>query len=177
MCNVTAGVAAATNILSTITDTASTIISEREKAKKVNEANFQSAKNAISEQLQKSNLEGIKEQQSRKKLNNEKLSLKIDNMQKKADLKSYAKSSGNAYNSLFRQLGINHGRNMSSIDESISMQELNSKFNRQNYRNNAINKISSLQEYTPKNPWLLGVNTGLKIGSSMFNAYKSYKGG
>ncbi len=161
--------------ISIISDTVGTIMSEKEKAERVNEANYTSAQNAIDEQLNNSNQEGIKQQKEREKLSDKKLSLKIDGLKKESDLIASSNASGNAYDNVLRNQSIIDGNNMSGIDKDFAMIDLNSNVNRQSYKKQAQRKIGSLQEYTPKNTGLIIFDSALKIGSSMLNTYKGIK--
>lgn len=161
--------------LSIVSDTIGTIMGEKEKAERVNEANYITAQNAIEEQLDNSNKEGIKQQKEKANLSDKKLSLKIDNLKKESDLVASSNASGNAYDNVLRSQSIIDGNNMSSIDKDFAMIDLNSNLNRQNYKQQAQRKIGSLQEYTPKNTGLIIFDSALKIGSSMLNTYKGIK--
>lgn len=177
MCDLISATIASTALssLSAITGAVGESFSESEKAEAVNEANYQAAQNAINDQLNKSNLEGIKQQQESKNLADKKQALKIENMQKTADLKTSSKSSGGAYDSILRQQAIIDGNNMSVIDNQNKMLNLSSNINRHSYKSDAERKISGLKEYKPKSNGLIALESGLKIGSSILSGAKALK--
>lgn len=171
MCDLVSGAMAALSTASALTGAAATVMSEKARAEATNAANLHKSKTAIKQQLDLSNLEGIKTSQNRQSLANQALEEKRAAMIQGSRQRASGKSEGSkdvAERNYARALGLSQGL----IDSQMTNDAAGSLFANQRYKSNAENSINSLQSYQPSNMWLTGLDTSLQIGSGLLGAYK-----
>ena len=171
MCDPVSGTMAAVSAASALTNTATSLIREKAASEAQNSANLHSARQAIKEQLDLSDLDGIKTQRKNAALSQNSLKIKRAAMEQSAKARSSNLSTGSK-NALERDYSRSLGLSQGLIDAESDYNKNQSLLSRGYYKDDAQGRISGLRSYSGTNPWLRGIDTSLQIGSGLLGAYK-----
>lgn len=167
---------AAVSVASTVASLAANQVAAAEEVHAINEANQYNAAQAIKEQTDLSSQEGIKRQQERQALANEKLSLKQESMQKSATAAASSNAAGNAYDMLMNEYARANANNMSVIDQQNAMQDLGYNIATQGYKDRAEARIGSMQSYKQSTAGtaLSYIGAGLGIAGGIAGGFNEF---
>lgn len=174
MCDIASGI----TVASAITNAAISAKREKLRSEAADRANLYNANMAIAEMQALSNKDGIKLQEERQSLAEERLGVKRENMRRASAARASDHAEGASYNILMGDYARADANNASETERQLALLNTGNRIAAKSYEDRARAKIGSLSGYQQLNdPWFMGIETGLQIGSGVINSYKRKRGG